>query len=114
MGDDPDLIYHLVPAAEWEPFQKKAEYAPSSLAAEGFLHASGSLEQLLWVANRRFRDAAKMLVLCIDRAQVRPEIRYEDGGHTQPFPHLYGPLNTDAIVEVRELKRDGSGRFVGF
>ena len=114
MGSFHRLIYILVSGANWERSQDKAEYTAPSLASEGFLHASQSVEQLLWVANRRFLQAAKVQVLCIDEARVESEIKYEDAGQPQPFPHIFGPLNTDAIVEVRELKRDGSGRFVGF
>jgi uncharacterized protein (DUF952 family) len=27
------------------------------------------------------------------------------------FPHLYGPLNTDAVIEVLDLVPDDSGKF---
>ncbi len=104
----------LVSPAEWEVFEGKAEYTTPSLDSEGFVHASQNTEQLLWVANRRFPEEARMLVLSVDTTRVGPEIRYEDGGRAQPFPHIYGPLNIDAVVEVRELVKDDSGRFSGF
>ena len=114
MNEAPGLIYVLVSEGDWERFQDKAEFTAPSLASQGFLHASQSMEQLLWVANRRFLQEAKVLALCIDEVRVGPEIRYEDAGQPQPFPHIVGPLNTDAIVEVRELRREETGRFVGF
>ena len=108
-----DLIYHLVPAEEWERFEGALLYTAPSLSGQGFLHAAGSVEQALRVANRRFRGQGKLLALCIDKSRVRPEVRYEEAGDPEPFPHILGPLNTDAIVEVRELRRDSSGPFVG-
>jgi len=108
------VLYHLTTRSEWERARTFPEYTAPSLAAQGFLHASASLEQLLWVANRRFPGAQDVVVLCIDRALVKAEIRYEHGGHKEPFPHVYGPLNTDAIVEVRRLRQDRAGAFVGW
>lgn len=97
-------IYHMLPWPEWEAARGKTEYAAPSLAAQGFIHASGDLDQLLWVANRLYRDVPRLAVLCIDRSRVRPAVKDEPGGHARPFPHIYGPLNTDAIIEVRELR----------
>jgi uncharacterized protein (DUF952 family) len=28
------------------------------------------------------------------------------------FPHIYGPINHDAVVGVRTIQRDAEGRFV--
>ncbi len=33
------------------------------------------------------------------------------GGGTHPFPHVYGPLNTEAVVDVHFLEPDPSGDF---
>lgn len=108
------MIYHLVPAADWERSHGKADYTAPSLASQGFLHASVSLGQLLWVANRLYRNVSDLAVLCIDEARVTTSIRYEGGGHEQPFPHIYGPLNMDAVIEVRRLRKGGQGRWEGW
>lgn len=90
------------------------EYAPASVALQGFVHACGSLEQLLWVANSKF-SGADVIVLCVLCELVRAPIRNELGGHHQKFPHIYGPLNLDAVVDVRTLALDsGKGRFIGW
>ncbi len=107
------MIFHLLPAAEAPGVLAQAEYRPPSLEQQGFIHAAGSAAQALRVANRLFRQHERVAVLCIARARVRAEIREEEAGDAEPFPHIYGPLNTDAIVEVRELRRDASGLSVG-
>ena len=104
----------IVPAEAEVGVEERDEHTAPSLATEGFLHASGSLEQLLRVANRKFGGESRLVVLCIDAARVGPEIRYEEGGDPEPFPHIYGPLNGDAVVEVREMRRDAEGRFTTF
>ena len=42
------------------------------------------------------------MLLVIDTERVRPELRYEQvPAQPDPYPHIYGPLNLDAVVEVR-------------
>ena len=105
------IIYHLLPAAEAEGVLQRRHYEAASLETQGFIHASGSVEQALRVANRRYAGHHALAVLCIDRARIEAPVRDEEASDPEPFPHIFGPLNTDAIVEVRELRRDHAGRF---
>ena len=72
-----------------------------TLAEQGYIHAS-TAEQVAGVASAYYRGVPDLLLLVIDPARVIPEIRYEPvPGQDQPYPHIYGPLNTDAVVEAR-------------
>ena len=82
-----------------------------SLADEGFIHA-GTAQQVAPVANAVYKADSNLVVLVIDADKVGPEIRYEHvSGWEDPFPHIYGPLNVEAVVNVVPLDRDRSGRF---
>jgi uncharacterized protein (DUF952 family) len=66
----------------------------------GFIHCSRA-EQVAGVAERFYRGQTGLVLLTIDENLVGPEVRYEavpDSG--ERFPHVYGPLNTDAVVAV--------------
>ena len=109
------LIYHIAFPADWTAAQRDGEYLTSSrgltLAEEGFIHAS-TAAQLAFVANAFYADVDDLLVLVVDEDRLRPEVRYEPvPGLPAPFPHIYGPLNVDAVVETRPLTRDADGRF---
>jgi uncharacterized protein (DUF952 family) len=39
----------------------------------------------------------------IDSQRVNAEIREEGAGGDERFPHIYGPLNLDAVVEARPV-----------
>jgi len=62
-----------------------------------------------------------VLVLVIDADRITSEVKWEppahpDGTPTQPgnprlFPHIYGPLNREAIVEIRTAARAADGAF---
>jgi len=59
----------------------------------------------------RFRGRQDLVLLWIDPARVRAEIKYEeasDGSGT--FPHIYGPLDIDAVARVTEY-REHNGTF---
>jgi uncharacterized protein (DUF952 family) len=109
------LIYHIVSAADWEQARRDGEYTGStrglSLAEQGFIHAS-TAPQVAPVANAFYGDDQDLVVLVIDTRRLGPELRYEPvPGWDDPFPHIYGPLNVDAVVTALPLDRDASGRF---
>ena len=109
------LIYHIAEAADWAQARRDGQYTTSTrgrtLAEEGFIHAS-TAAQVAPVANAFYQGVPDLLLLVIDPALVGPEIRYEHvPGQPDPYPHIYGPLNLDAVVETRSLTPQPSGRF---
>jgi uncharacterized protein (DUF952 family) len=110
------LIYHIATRADWDRARADGEYTRSSvdktLAEEGFIHASQA-SQVARTANRFYRDVPGGLVLLvIDPELLRAEVRYEDvPGAELPFPHIYGPLNVDAVVDTRPFAAEPDGTF---
>lgn len=108
------LIYHLLPPDAWQHAQVDGEYAPPSLAAEGFIHASYSA-QILGVANRFYRGEASLVLLAIETSRIEAAVRGDPvtlaTGEVVRFPHIYGPLNTDAVVSAVTLTRAADGSF---
>jgi uncharacterized protein (DUF952 family) len=105
------MIYHMLPVTVWQAQLAGQPYVHISLTSEGFIHASGTKAQLLWVANRFFaKEPGEFAVLCIDEAKVRAEVRWE-AADDWLFPHIYGPLNLDAVVAVVSMSRHATGEF---
>lgn len=110
------MIYHIATSADWERARCDGEYTTSTfgktLAEEGFIHASWP-SQVIGVANAYYRGVEEdLVVLVIDPVRVRAQIRDEyvpAAGAT--FPHIYGPLNADAVVAVRPLPAGPDGEF---
>ncbi len=118
-----DPILHICSNSEWRAALGKSEYRAESLESAGFIHCSRP-EQVLHVANELFAPANDifapandifapandLVLLWIDPQKVIPEIRWEaaDG---QVFPHIYGPLNTDAVIAALPFPPDGDGVF---
>jgi uncharacterized protein (DUF952 family) len=110
------LIYHIAYPTDWEQAQSDAEYRISTrgrtLEQQGFIHA-GTANQVAPVANAIYGHDRDLVVLVIDEERVGSEIVYElVSGWDEPFPHIYGPLNIDAVVDTRPLEPTADGRFV--
>jgi uncharacterized protein (DUF952 family) len=105
-----NIIYHLVPADHWHSCEPTTPYLPRDFERDGFIHCTRSLDLLLQVANTLYRNTpGEFLLLVIDERQVTAEIKYENGESS--FPHIYGPLNRDAIVAIQPMPRHDDGRF---
>ena len=104
----PTHIYHLTTPDLWDAAQAAGEYRAPSLAAEGFIHAS-TIEQLGRSANRFYARLVSVIVLKVAVERIRPRLAWEDSPHSaDPFPHLYGPLNLDAVEAVWTWEKAGA------
>ncbi len=107
------VIYHLVPIDYWEAQPTDRPYMPADYAREGFIHCTQGSDQVAIVANRYYRnDQREWLVLILDEQAITAEIKYERGHDGLLYPHIYGPLNREAIQEVRHMLRDPDGTFI--
>ena len=106
-----ELTFHLVAAEYYRDTDRGAPYAPAAFAADGFIHCTDGAENVAEVANRYYRDDRRMyIVLVIDKALIEPRVVYE--GPAGIYPHIYGALNRDAIVDVRPVLRAADGSFL--
>lgn len=105
------IIFHITTREAWERAQTGGSYWPEAFAAEGFIHCS-TRDQVVRVADARFRGRRGLVLLCIDTERVDAEIVYENlEGGRELFPHIYGGLNAEAVVEVLEFEPGADGYF---
>ncbi len=105
------IIFHITGGEEWERGKVAGGYRPRTLASEGFIHCSKP-DQVVEVANRLFRGQKGLVLLCINTRRVGPEIVYENlESGRDLFPHIYGLLNLDAVVNVVSFEPEKAGRF---
>ena len=105
------MIVHIARKFEWEQAQRTGVYRSASLAQDGFIHCS-NVDQVIDIANKLFRGQTDLALLCIDEALVAHLVKYEDLYQTQePYPHIYGALNGDAITSVVDFKPGTDGLF---
>ena len=97
------IIYHVTTAAEWNAAREKGRYESASLANEGFIHCSQD-EQVKGVLARYFSGKKDLVKLVIDTSKLSSPFIYEWSPSTaDTFPHVYGPINLEAVKEVVTL-----------
>jgi len=104
------LLLHITQRSQWERAQLTGIYRGDTLDTEGFIHCS-TAAQIVKVANKFFFQHQELIVLCIDSRRVLVEIKYEESEPGEQYPHIYGSLNTDAVVKVVEFARGANGKF---
>lgn len=106
-----DITYHLVAAAYYRDCDRSEPYVPEAFADEGFIHCTDGVENVAVVANRHYKDDQRMYVaLVIDKERVSASMVYED--EARIYPHIYGGLNRDAILEIVPMLRERDGGFL--
>ena len=104
-------IYHLTTREAWDEARTNGEYRAESLATEGFIHAS-TTEQVEASANRFFAQETNLLILELAPEKLTSPLRWEASSHSEhPFPHVYGPINVEALVQIFAWTRGPAGSF---
>jgi uncharacterized protein (DUF952 family) len=107
-----DKILHICTQSEWQTAQTTSEYRAESLATAGFIHCSRP-EQILKVANQYYPGVSNLVLLWINIDKLNADLRWEESDG-DVFPHLYGPLNLDAVIVVLPFPPDKAGVFQTF
>ena len=104
------IIYHLTGREAWAEAQKADEYEAPSLAEEGFIHCSGDEAQALRVTERLYAGVTGLQLLDVDTEKLNAGVKREPSRSGEIYPHIYGKINLDAVVRVRDLALDADGR----
>ena len=111
-------ILHLASNDSWLAAVKLGVYHADSLSTEGFIHCSKP-SQIVDVANTFYHGQNGLVLLVIDPARLEVECKWEPPAEPEPtharagdlFPHIYGPLNLDAVMEVIPFEPAADGTF---
>ena len=115
------IILHMTPRSDWEAAQKAGYHTAESLQTQGFIHCS-TAAQVVKVANKHYRSAnADLVLLCIDTDKLaspwkfEPPINPKTGEYEatadEEYPHIYGTINLDSVVQVVDFPANADGLF---
>jgi len=107
------IIYHFVEKDYFEEFRGRDEYFPANYKSDGFIHCTREPENVARVADFIIGGKpGEYLLLAINEEKVNAEVRYESAGPSILFPHIYGHLNMDALINILHFLRNEDGRFI--
>jgi phosphoethanolamine N-methyltransferase len=100
------VIYHVTDEATWAGSLAAGVHTSSSrglsLADEGFIHCS-TAAQVDGVLSRFYAGVSNLLLLHVDLDLLTSPLRYDEVPGVGAFPHVYGPVNLDAVVHVEPI-----------
>ena len=97
------IIFHLTTGQEWQEAKVKGRYEAASLSDEGFIHCSEE-RQVAGVLERYFSGKRGLVKLSVETDRLTSPLYYDWSPSVEDtFPHVYGPINLDAVVDVAEI-----------
>ncbi|TJW16645.1 MAG: DUF952 domain-containing protein [Mesorhizobium sp.] len=103
------IIYKIVPEALWGEAERNGGFTGAPIdVADGFIHFS-TAGQVRETAARHFAGQTGLLLVAVDGARLGDALKYEVSRGGALFPHLYGPLDLEAVVRVQPLPLGADG-----
>jgi uncharacterized protein (DUF952 family) len=121
-------ILHITSRETWKTAQEQGRYTSPSLTSDGFIHCS-TRAQVLPVAEKFYKGQTGLVLLVIDSTRLSSELKWEPPFDGAPpagkmpapsagvpvsdiFPHVYGPINLDAVVQIIDFEPTAEGKFI--
>ena len=102
------MIFHIATEKNLVKAKQSNKYIVESILTEGFIHCS-KIDQVIEVANLIFKGQKNLKLLVIDENKVKSEIKYDVSGNGKFYPHIYGSLNLDSIIDIFDITENDNG-----
>jgi len=112
-------IVHITTRLAWNDARDRGEYVTPGLKSEGFIHCS-TYAQAVPVAEKYYKGQKGLVLLIIDSGRLAAGLKWEPPAEGAPppgvpdgdmFPHIYGPINLDAVVEAVDFNPGPNNQF---
>jgi len=109
------MLYHIAKSVDWIDAQANGKYEVSTLGKNlsqvGYIHLSFA-HQVKKVADSVYHGVDDLVLLKINPDNLKSLVRIENAlGTAEKFPHLYGPLDLEAVDEVNAYNVLDDGTF---
>ena len=102
------MIFKIVEANAYDEARKRGQFMGAEIdLKDGYIHFS-TAEQVRETAERHFYGRTNLVILAVDDAALRANLKWEPSRRGQLFPHLYAPLSMDLVRWVKPLTWDGT------
>ena len=97
------FLYKIMSKQEWEIAQAQGIYEGSEVdRRDGFIHLSAAY-QVRATAQKYFSGKADLVLISVAQENFGPSLKWEASRGGELFPHIYGPLQLDAMGEAVPL-----------
>lgn len=102
------LIYKVLTQEQFAQVEAGGPMQAPVDVADGFVHFS-TARQLAGTLEKWFRGQQGLVLLAVDSATVAPDLRWEPSRGGDLFPHVYGRVGREHVLQRWSLQTDASG-----
>ena len=97
------VLYKIMSRQEWEAAQAQGVYEGSKVdRKDGFIHLSAA-HQVRTTAQKHFSGKPDLVLISVREEGLSKNLKWEVSRGGDLFPHIYGPLQLAAIIDVVAL-----------
>ena len=101
------ILIHLIEREDWESAREENPLFQKSFIQFGFVHCCLP-DQTESVLSQWFAGNNEVIAVEIDSEKLKFPLVFENlEGGNEDFPHIYGPVNIDAIVKSYPVSQQG-------
>jgi len=106
------FIYHITEECAWQKALLSGFYLPTAYDVDGFIHCSHE-DQVIRVAEAYYQDAFDLVLLKINTRLLEAPLIYENlEKNEEQFPHIYGQVNLNSVIEALPFIKNETGKYV--
>ncbi len=103
------VVYKIMTATQWSEFDTTRLFRGAEIDLEdGYIHFSTS-DQMMETAKRYFAGRADLILVAVDASKLGAALKFEPSRGGDLFPHLYSPLQIDAVIWAKPLPLNNKG-----
>ena len=103
-------IYKILSREEWAHAEAAGQFDGSAVdLADGFIHFSAA-DQAGETLAKHFAGRTGLMLLTIDSETLGSALKWEPSRGGALFPHLYGALPLEAVIETAPIPVDPFGQ----
>ncbi|EMI20309.1 protein containing DUF952 [Rhodopirellula maiorica SM1] len=103
-------IFKVLSADQWTRAQSEGEIRGAPIDIEdGFIHLSAR-DQVEETVAKHFAGQDDLVLILVDEAKLGDTIRWETSRGGALFPHVYGKIPCEAVIQTWPLRRSGDGK----
>ena len=105
-------LYKVVSAEVWRRAEAEGLFRGAGIdLQDGFIHLS-SPDQVVETVEKHFAGQENLLLVTIDGDKLGQALRWEPSRGGDLFPHVYGEIRFDAVVQVDLLPTGDDGKHI--
>jgi uncharacterized protein (DUF952 family) len=108
----PQPVYKILSEAAFAAALREGRFAGSADdLRDGFIHLSAA-HQLAGTLEAHFARQDGLLLIALDAERLAPDLKWEPSRGGALFPHLYAPVDLEAVLSVERVELDRDGRHI--